>query len=75
RKGGDKLADFKSAEYDELTKLNPAEGDVKRLVDRDGDGKITLKELRNFNLELRGRGMRLWGMMMPEVVTHTYQIL
>lgn len=75
RKGGDKLADFKSAGYDELAALNPADGDIKRLVDADGDGAITLKELRNFNIDLRGRGMRLWGMMMPEVVTHTYQIL
>lgn len=75
RVGGDKLGSFKAAEHDELLALNPKDGDVKRLVDTNGDGKISLHELRTFNLELRGRGMRMWGMMMPEVVTHTYQIL
>jgi hypothetical protein len=67
--------DFKPATFDELEALRPANGDLRRLIDKNGDGFISLKELRKFNHEARGRGMRLWGMMMPETVTHTYQIL
>lgn len=75
RKQGGPLADFKSADFDELAQLNPINGDIKRLIDTDGDGRVSLSELRRFNRDSRGKGMRLWGMMMPEVVTHTYQIL
>ena len=72
KKGG---SDFKAADFDELANLNPANGDIRRLIDVNGDNRISLDELRRFNREARGKGMRLWGMMMPEVVTHTYQIL
>ncbi|QEM67660.1 cytochrome C [Geobacter sp. FeAm09] len=67
--------DFKTAEYPELAALRPIGGTLSRLVDKNGDGFISLAELREFNREARGKGMRLWGMMTPETVTHTYQIL
>jgi hypothetical protein len=53
----------------------PAGTDVNSLIDRDGNGIISLKELRTFNRSAHKKGMRLWGMMTPEVITHTYQIL
>ena len=65
---------FKSATYEELAKLTQGE-DISRLLDANGDNLVSLKELRSFNHHLRGQNMRLWGMMTPEVVTHSYQIL
>lgn len=75
RKPGSNRGDFKPATHDELDRLRPINGDLSRLIDVNGDSVISLKELRAFNHEARTKGMRLWGMMMPEVVTHTYQIL
>jgi len=49
--------------------------DIARLIDLNGDNLVSLQELREFNHRLRGQNMRLWGMMTPEVVTHSYQIL
>jgi hypothetical protein len=65
---------FKTASYEELAKLIKGE-DIGRLIDLNGDNLISLQELRRFNHRLRGQNMRLWGMMTPEVVTHSYQIL
>lgn len=67
--------DFKLAKFEELAALNPINNDVTRLIDKNGDRIISLKELRDFNFELRAKDMRLWGMMMPEVATHSFQIL
>ncbi len=75
RKPGSPRGDFKLAAYDELARLLPEGTDVQRLVDNDGNGLISLQELRQFNHQVRKKEMRLWGMMTPEVVTHTYQIL
>ncbi len=66
--------DFKTATFGELVKLTQGE-DIRRLIDRNGDSLVSLEELREFNHLLRGKNMRLWGMMTPEVVTHSYQIL
>lgn len=65
---------FKNASYDELAILAKGQ-EISRLIDRDGDRLVSLKELREFNHRLRSRNMRLWGMMTPELVTHSYQIL
>ncbi|MDU0458313.1 MAG: multiheme c-type cytochrome [Geobacteraceae bacterium] len=73
--GNSSYGDFKTAKHDELIALNPINGDVSRLIDKNGDRLISLKELRDFNFEVRKRDMRLWGMMMPEVATHSFQIL
>jgi hypothetical protein len=67
--------DFKLASFAELSSMLSPGGEVSGLIDRDGNGLISLKELREFNHKVRGQGMRLWGMMTPEVVTHSYQIL
>ncbi len=65
---------FKSATFEELAKLINGE-DIRKVIDQNGDNLVSLQELRDFNHHLRGRNMRLWGMMTPEVVTHSYQIL
>ena len=66
--------DFKITAYEDLAKLTKGD-DISRLIDQNGDNIVSLKELREFNHQLRGKNMRLWGMMTPEVVTHSYQIL
>ncbi len=73
RKPGTK-GDFKNASYEELAALEKGE-EVSRVIDLNGDNLVSLEELRAFNHKLRGKNMRLWGMMTPEVVTHSYQIL
>jgi predicted CXXCH cytochrome family protein len=66
--------DFKNATYEELATLTQGE-EISTLIDQNGDHLVSLTELREFNHKLRGKNMRLWGMMTPEVVTHSYQIL
>jgi hypothetical protein len=73
--GNTSFGDFKLANYDELTALNPINGDISRLIDKNGDRLISLNELRNFNLEVRKKDLLLRSMMMPEVSTHSFQIL
>lgn len=75
RNPGDKHNGFKMATQEELSRLLPGNRPLKSLIDGNGDGLISLKELRNFNTDARSKDMRLWGMMTPEVVTHSYQIL
>jgi hypothetical protein len=49
---------------------------VGALIDTDGDGLISLNELKKFNKSNAYYGsISLLGTMMPEVVTHSYQIL
>jgi hypothetical protein len=66
--------DFKIASYQELAGMISGE-EISRVIDVNGDNLVSLEELRNFNYNLRGKNMRLWGMMTPEIVTHSYQIL
>ena len=70
----DRTGTFRLATYDELVRL-AGEGGVTSLVDTNGDRFISLLELRKANRQWRDRGMRLRGLMMPEVMTHSYQIL
>ncbi len=65
---------FKTATYDELAGLSNG-GGISGIIDVNGDKLVSLKELRAFNHRLRSMNMRLWGMMTPEIVTHSYQIL
>lgn len=70
----DQKGAFRLATYDELARLTGENG-IASLVDTNGDNYISLQELRKFNKKARDDGMRLRGMMMPEVMTHSYQIL
>ncbi|MHB8765540.1 MAG: cytochrome c3 family protein [Deferrisomatales bacterium] len=48
---------------------------VERLVDTDADGSISLQELQELNREARKKGLRLWGMMVPDEVSHSYSTI
>jgi hypothetical protein len=48
---------------------------VVALIDIDGDGMISLNELKKFNKSEQYGNISLLGTMIPEVVTHSFQIL
>jgi len=66
--------DFKTAAYEELGGLTNGK-EINGMIDLNNDKLVSLQELRTFNHLLRGQHLRLWGVMTPEVVTHSYQIL
>ena len=66
---------FNLADFDNLRPFLSAGKNAGTMIDSDGDGAISVSELKNFNTNSRYRNIRLLGTMMPEVVTHSYQIL
>jgi predicted CXXCH cytochrome family protein len=70
----DQNGDFRLATYAELVQLI-SDSTLSSLIDTNGDNFISQLELRKFNKKVRDEGMRLRGMVMPEVMTHNYQIL
>jgi len=74
RKGGERFGKLELAPYDELKK-HAGERDILSLVDSNGDGYISLAELRLFNSAHQSDPLRLKAMMTPERVTHSFQIL
>lgn len=66
--------EFRPATYQEITKLTGGKP-VESLIDSNRDNQISLAELRKFNRAANRSNMRLWGMMKPEVMTHSFQIL
>jgi len=68
--GGVNLAGF-----EDLQPFLSAGEKVGTLIDVDGDGAISLSELKKFNKSGRYSSISLMGTMMPEVITHNYQIL
>jgi hypothetical protein len=66
--------DFVLVPPEELNKL-AGEEDVTRLIDADGDGVVTLDELKAFNRNRDYRDLHMVGMMTPEKVSHDFQIL
>jgi len=48
---------------------------VGALIDLDGDGVISLSELKKFNTSSIYKSLSLLGTMMPEAVTHNFDIL
>ena len=74
RKNDVRFGKFDLASFSELQKL--ADGkDILSLVDTNGDNYVSLTELRNFNSDPAHGGLHLQGMMTPEKVTHSLQIL
>jgi len=67
--------EFKLASREELASLLPQESGLSKLIDKNNDGVISLQELRDFNKSIKNHEMRLWGMMTPETVSHSYEIL
>jgi len=62
------------AGYAELKGL-AGEQEISALIDVNGDGLITLAELKTFNAFPAYSSLRLKGMLTPEVVTHDLRIL
>jgi len=62
------------ASHDELSEMAGGK-DVSTLIDEDGDGLISLTELRAFNTSDAYKDLRLWGMMTSEAMVHRYDIL
>jgi predicted CXXCH cytochrome family protein len=48
---------------------------VEKALDSDGDGVVTVRELKAFNTAARREGLRLWGMMTPEKASHRFETL
>jgi hypothetical protein len=69
-----RYSDFQPADREALERL-AGEKPVQALVDTDSNGLISLSELRTFNNNPEYGDVRLWGMMTPESVTHSFQIL
>ncbi len=74
RKGIPHLGKFEAAGYDELKRVAGGK-EILSLIDTNGDNYISLAELRNFNTNSAHKGLHLQGMMTPETVTHSFQIL
>jgi predicted CXXCH cytochrome family protein len=74
RKGIPHRGKFEAAGYDELKRVAGGKG-ILSLIDTNGDNYISLAELRNFNSNPSYKGLHLQGMMTPETVTHSFQIL
>ena len=62
------------ASYAELKKVAGGR-DILSLVDINGDGYVSLSELRNFNMNKKYKFLRLQGMMTPETASHKFEIL
>ena len=63
------------ATHEELMAKAERSDGVTSVIDRDADGRVSVEELRLFYREGRAEGLRLWGMMTPEVATHNYATL
>jgi hypothetical protein len=64
------LADFK-----DLQPFLAGQQKVGTLIDINGDGAVSLDELISFNKSGKYSSMSILGTMMPESVTHSYQIM
>ena len=74
RENNSRYGEFKLASYAELSKM-AAGKDIRSLIDANGDNSISLDELREFNRSQASDTLRLQGMMIPESVTHNFQVL
>jgi hypothetical protein len=64
---------FEPMSQKEMAMILSADQEFSRLVDRDGDKKISLNELRKFNLSARASGVRLRSIFMPSQSSHQFQ--
>jgi len=76
RESDPRYGDFDLATFRDLKKV-AGDADVASLLDRNADGSVSIAELKTFNenIAYQTQGLRLKGMMTPEHVTHSFQIL
>lgn len=72
---GSPLSGVTLAGYEDLRPFLSAGGKISSLIDSNGDGTISLEELKKFNKSSTYRSISLLGTMMPAVITHNYDIL
>ena len=72
---GSPLGVVNLADYKDLQPFLSAEKKVGTLIDGNSDGLISLDELITFNKSGQYSSMSILGTMMPEAVTHSYQIM
>jgi predicted CXXCH cytochrome family protein len=73
-KDGSRFGKQELATFNDLKKL--ANGrDILSLIDTNGDKFVSLNELKAFNRDGSHRYLRLKGMMTPQTVTHSFDIL
>jgi predicted CXXCH cytochrome family protein len=65
-------AEFQLATFQQLSEAAGSKN-IQALLDTNNDDTISLEELRKFHKS--SKHLRLWGMMTPQKVTHTYAIL
>ncbi|MHB8770419.1 MAG: cytochrome c3 family protein [Syntrophales bacterium] len=75
RVGDSPLGGVTLAGYEDLRSFIPPGKKVGRVIDTNGDGAVSLAELKEFNTSSQFKHISLLGTMMPEVVTHSYQIM
>jgi hypothetical protein len=61
------------ATYQDLTQLVGDKG-VQSLIDTNGDGSITVAELKKFNMDPKYKNVGLWGMLSTKTASHGYGI-
>jgi hypothetical protein len=71
---GAAAGDFELASYQDLATVT-GEASAAALINRDGNGFVSIAELRDFNRNPAYRGLRLHGMMVPAHQSHSYDIL
>ena len=74
RIGDNKFSDFKLAENRDLARISQNRN-IHTLMDKNNDNLVTIAELSDFSKWAKNNNMRLKGMMMPENMTHSFQIL
>ena len=75
RVGRSPLGGVTLAGYEDLQPFLTPGKRAGRVIDTNGDGAVSLAELKAFNTSSKFERISLLGTMMPAVVTHSYQIL
>ena len=69
----DKEGEIDLATYEDLMQL-VGDGGVQSLIDTNGDGSITMAELKDFNKNSKYQDVGLWGVLSTETASHSYGI-
>lgn len=75
RVSGSPMAGVALAGYEDLIPFLTKGETIGALIDRDGDGTISLSELKKFNRSGKYCNLSLPETLMPKVITHNYDIL
>jgi hypothetical protein len=71
RPGNRAYVDYELIDFEQLQKKTGAQS-ITSIIDVDGSGEVSLKELSAFYAASDKSGLRLWAMMTPETVDHDF---